>query len=623
MTRPQKPQKSQPLKAQKRVAKPTLLLTVGAAALLVGGGAAALAYFLNRGVAPNDMPVGANIVPQDALMAVSVTTNGDQWQKLREFGTPQSQAAVDKNLAQLRDRLLTANNLDYERDIKPWVGDEVTFAFLSAAAKPSTLAPVPGSSPDVLPSPTPKISPSALPPVPLPQNQQATIIVLPIRDALKAKEVLEKSRTQAGTVTERVYQDISIQEIKGGQQSYSVAALDGKLLVVTNNPETMSRAIDTYKGAPALATVPGYSQSLAKVKTAQPFGKLYVNLPAAAATNPSQANPQAIAAQELQGLATNFNLEPEGIRFKSVYWLKPGSQRQHEVKNNAHDIASRLPSDTLLMVSGGSLQRFWRDYSQGSMVNPFMPINPQTLEKGVQSTVNLDLQKDFLAWMDGEFSLALVATPENAAPTTPYSFVLMVKASDRRAAEAALTKLDQAMASRYKLKIEESKVANQSVVNWSLPLAGPTITHGWLDGDVAFLSLGAPLAPSLIPKPAQALADSDTFKKSVPLDLSPNNGHFYVDVERAIAAKNLPMLQIPPGNRDLFSAIRALGVTAAYSDDRSIRFDIFTALQTGNAPAPLPAPTMPAALPSPGVSPAPSPNTPTLEIPVQPVPSPN
>jgi len=611
MTRSQKPKK-------RGLATPTLLLTLGVSALLVGGGAAALVYFLNRGGTAGNMPVGANVVPQDALMAVSFNTNEEQWRKLRTFGTPQSQAAFDRNLAQLRDRLLTANNLNYEQDIKPWVGEEVTFAVFTptTAASPNAL-PSPGVSPEALPSPVP--SPNTLPPVPTPQNQQPTLVILPIRDGLKAKEILEKPRSQTGTTAERTYQDVTIREVKSKDQTVSFAALDGKLLVVSNDTKAMDRAIDTYKGAPSLAAVPGYSQSLAKIQGGKPFGKLYVNLPAAA-SSAGRSNPQAVAAQQLQGLASNINLEAEGIRFKSIYWLRPDSDRKHEVRNNAKDIAKRLPADTLLMASGGSLQRFWRDYSQGTTVNPFLPINPQALEKGIQQTVGMDLQKDFLSWMDDEFALALVATPENAGPTVPYSVVLMVKAGDRRTAEASLKRLDQAMAERYKLKVEESTVGNQPVVNWTLPLAGPTITHGWLDGNVAFLSLGAPLAEGLIPRPAQPLGESAAFKQSVPQDLQPNNGTFFVDIDRAVTAKNLPLLQIPPGNRDLFSAIRSLGVTAAYNDDRSIRFDIFTALKTGNQPAPLPSPTIPSALPSPGAA-LPGSEAPAIDVPVQPSPT--
>jgi hypothetical protein len=222
----------------------------------------------------------------------------------------------------------------------------------------------------------------------------------------------------------------------------------------------------------------------------------------------------------------------------------------------------------------------------------------------------MDLDKDFLTWMAGEFSLSLVAAPEGGSPSLPFGLVFMVQASDRRAAEDTLKRLDDAMVSKYKFKVEQSRLGDRPVTNWSLPVGGPTITRGWLDGDVAFLTLGAPIANSMVPKPTAALADSPNFKTAVPTEPNPNNGHFFVNVDRAINAKSLPLLQLPPGNRDLVAAVRSLGVTAAISDDRTTRYDVFVWLQKGNQPGPLPSPKLPAppgnALP-PGSSPSPSP----------------
>jgi hypothetical protein len=579
--------------------KPSLLLPLGAAALLIGGGAGAYWAFMQRGVSPGALPIGAEVIPQDALMAVSVTTEPRQWQNLREFGTEQSQAALDQNLAQLRDRILTANGFNYETDIQPWIGKEVTVALLSPAT-----APAPGNN--------------ASPPPP-PTSSQATVMVLPIQDPLKAKEILEKPRPQTGTLTERTYKDVKIQESAGAAgQKFAVAALDGKLLVVTNDPQAMNRAIDTYKGAPSLAATPGYSQALGKIQTAQPFGQLYVNLPAAGAVSAANAgrpvSPQNLPqVQEIQGLAATASLQPEGVLFKSISWLKPDSQRKYDASNATGNIASRLPADTMVMVSGGNLQKFWRDYSQGAATSPIAPIKPKELQEGVQSTVGMDLEKDFLAWMQGEFALALVTPPEGNQPTLPFSLLFMVKSSDRRAAETALKQLDQAMVSKYKFKVEEAKVGNQTVTNWSLPIGGPAISHGWLDGDVAFLSMGAPIVNVIMPKPTAALADSDLFKQGIPTDLKPNNGHFFANVS-AINTKNLPLFQLPPGNREFVAAIRSIGVTAAISDERSTRYDALVLLPKAGNPKPLPSPTVPPAI-APGASPAPdTPNNPALDL---------
>jgi hypothetical protein len=124
--------------------KPSLLLTLGAAGLLISGGVAAYWILSQRNSLSGDMPVGANIIPQDAVLTLSVSTDFNQWQQLRQFGTKQTQAQLDQNLAQLRDRFLTANGYNYERDIQPWVGDEVTIAFLPPQAiAPTKTTPTP------------------------------------------------------------------------------------------------------------------------------------------------------------------------------------------------------------------------------------------------------------------------------------------------------------------------------------------------------------------------------------------------------------------------------------------------------------------------------------------------
>lgn len=567
--------------------KPTLLLTLGTAALLVAGGGAAYWYFSQPKAAPGDLLVGGEVIPQDALMAVSVTTDQGQWDRLREFGTPQSQAAFDQNLAQVRDRILTANGFDYQKDIQPWVGAEATVAFLS---------PPPLTAP-----------PSA-------RTQQIAMIVLPIRDPLKAKQILEAPRpTEAGKLVERNYKGFQIRETQNSAaQNYSATVLDGKFLVVTTDAKTTDKAIDTYKGAPALAGTPGYSKAFGQVKVEQPFGKLYVNLPAAAALTAANSGrsipPQNLEQmQQNQGLAATVTLQPEGLQLKSASWLKPDSQRKFEVQNNAKLMASRLPADTILMASGGNFKKFWQDYTQGATANPVTPINPDVIRSGVKSTVGMDWDQEFLPWMDDEFAIALAAAPEGSSSGLPFSLMILVKASDRRAADTTLQKLDQAMANRYKFKVEETQVGGQPVTTWSIPQSGAVINRGWMDGDVTFLTLGAPIVNAIVPRPAQPLADSEVFKKAIPTELNPNNGNFFINVDQAINSKKFPILQLPPGNKELVAAVRTIGVTAAITDDRTSRYDVFVGLQKTGKLSPLPAPTIPSASPSPQLSPVPSP----------------
>lgn len=554
--------------------KPPLLLTFGTAAVLIAGGGVAYWYLSQPKAGPGDMPIGAEVVPQDALMAISVTTNPGQWRQLREFGTLQSQSTFDKNLAQLRDRMLIANGFDYQRDIQPWVGEEVTIAFLGTR--------VPFAAP-----------PDAA-------NQQPVVVVLPIRDPLKAKQLLEQPRAGATPkLVDRSYKGFQIKETQGSAtQNYSVAALDAKYLVVTNDPKATDQAIDSYTSGTNLTKIPDYKKALGQVKVERPFSKIYVNLPAATALQSANAGKPPGQNQDQvpqrQGFAATAMLQPDGVQFRGVSWLKPDSQQLLKVQNNARIMPSRLPADTMLMVSGGNLKQFWQDYRQGAASSPITPIDPNMVESGIQSTVGLNWNQDLLPWMDGEFSIALASAPAGSSPNLPFSLLFMVRASDRRAAETTLKKLDDAMANR-KMKVEESKVAGQPVVTWTIPDSGVVVNRGWLDSNVAFLTVGAPIANAIVPRPSQSLADSDVFKKAVP-EMNPNNGHFFINVEEAINSKRL----LPPINNDLITAIRSIGVTAAVNDNRTSRYNVFVALnKTGNNPAPLPSPTVPPASPNP------------------------
>ncbi|MBW4474523.1 MAG: DUF3352 domain-containing protein [Stenomitos rutilans HA7619-LM2] len=584
--------------------KPSLLLPLGAAALLVGGGAAAYWVLTRGGLGSGDLPVGAEVIPQDALMTLSVSTEPGQWQQLREFGTPQSQAAFDQNLVQLRDRLLTANGYDYERDIQPWIGKEVSIALL---APPTSSAP---SAAPVLPKPV-------------------AIVVLPIQNPLQAKQLLDKPRSQtAGKLVDRTYKGFQIKETQGKAENFSVTVFDGKLLVVATDPKAMERAIDTYKGEQgqsALKATPGFTQALGKIQATPSFGRLYLNFPAATAFTVANSGKAATAPNlaqmsQTQGVAATMSLEAEGVRFRGVTWYKPDSQKTYKVENNAKSMLGRLPQNTLLMTSGGNLRQFWQNYTQGATaINLALPpVSPDWLQKALKSTINMDLDKDFLAWMDGEFALAMTGVPDGSPSGLPFNLLFMVQSSDRRATEAALQQLDQTMADKYKFKVEEAKVGDQSVTNWTLTTTGFAVTHGWLNDNVAFIALGSPSVPvvnDILPKPATSLLDSQPFKASVPSEPSPNNGNFFANLD-LYKTKQLPLPQLPLGNQNLLDAIRSIGVTAAISDDRSTRYDVSLLLQKAGKPAPLPSPTIPSSMPSPG-------NNPALELPSVPSPLPS
>jgi hypothetical protein len=70
--------------------KPFLLLTLGAAVLLIGGGVAAYWLLVQRNLSLGNAP--AQLVPQDALLTASISTDSEQWQQLQKYGTAEQNA---------------------------------------------------------------------------------------------------------------------------------------------------------------------------------------------------------------------------------------------------------------------------------------------------------------------------------------------------------------------------------------------------------------------------------------------------------------------------------------------------------------------------------------------------
>lgn len=563
----------------KKTKKPSLVLTLSAAGLLIGAGSVAYWLLSQRQISSSDLLVGANIIPGDALFAVSLTTDPQQWQKLREFGTKETQAELDKNLIELRDRFLTNNGYDFQKDIAPWVGNDVTIAILA-----------PATANKAVPKPVTTNQDAA-------SDQQSMVMVLPVKNAEIAKNILAQPKTlKQGKWIDRTYQGITIKEIEGqAGENLSAALLDRRFLVITDSPKATERAIDAYKNQTSLATTGGFAENFPKIANYQRFGQFYVNVPTAAkiaAASPNRPLPAQVLAQlqNNQGLAGTMTLEPEGIRFKGVSWLNPNSQRMLAVENKAGKMQSRVPAETLMMLSGGNLQRLWGDYILTSKRNPLSPIAPEQIRGGIKSLTNLDLDKDLLSWMKGEFSLSLIPTTVKQGSPDDFrvGLLFMVQASNRQSAEASIKQLDEVMRNQFQFQVQPAKVAGQPVVNWVSPYGTLTATHGWLDGDVAFLVVGAPITDKIVPKPNNLLASTLSFQQTVPTEPNPTNGQFFLDVERTV--KNFPLPTLIPNQQTLLAATRSIGMTSAVSDNRSNRYDIFIALKKVRNSTALPSP---------------------------------
>lgn len=573
-----------------------ILVGAGAATLAVGAVAIGLWQLFPGKSGKLDLSSGLNLLPQDTLLSATISTDPEQWQKFQEFGIPESRGIIQAQITKIQTDFLTNYGYDYQRDIQPWIGKQILFAYLH----------------------NPAATPAKSSQVKLPQQQ--LVAILPIANPAAAQQVLGQHQTPIdANLVESSYKGVSIKETKRKAGTIAIAILDNFVAIATDKLG-LQQIIDTYQGAKSLVSTPGYTKALTEIEINRPFAQIYVNIPVAtavaAANSPQTLAPEQLAqAQVQQGIAVNASLESEGIAWKGISWLKPTTKQKLLVENQGENLAERLPANTLVMLSGGNLPRLWLDYVRSAESNPIAPIKPPDLVKNLGDLTGLDLQADLLNWSKGPFGMAIIpktvsteASDENPINTElGAGLVLMHQAKDRPAAEKAFAKLDRTMNQKQAFTVKPGKLSGKDVTNWSSPLGGTAATHGWLDNNLAFLSLGAPVASSFVPAPAQQLANNPLFQQSTRSSLKAHNGQFFIDLDRTINAGNLPLPYVSPEVAALFKAMRSLGVTSAILDETSNRFDMFVTLQKVPGIAKLPTAQKKVLKPSPTPRKSPSP----------------
>ena len=572
--------------------KPPAFVLLGATLLLSGG---LIAYLNFRQRAPRSLaPVGMQMVPRSALATVTLTTDELAWTKLRQFGTVDTQQQLDAFLKGWKSRLFTANGYSFKRDVKPWIGDRVTLAFLPAKA--AGTAGEKGGGLDA----------------------QDFVLIVPIDDPIKAKTALSKELEKSEAVSEeRSYKGVKVQTLQSSAGDVVETAVIGtNWIVLGSTAAAIDQAIETYKGGRSLLDVTGYRKAATKMEVPQPQGKnfaqLYVNIPTATQSfepprDSSSRRGSVLPLQGSEGIVAKVMVEPEGVRFEGTSWLLPKQDLVYgDMSNEAGEMPRRLPGDTLVMMSGSNLQQFWQGFSEGNTSPPFFP-DARNLKAGLLTQTGLDIDEDIMPWAAGEFALGVLppqeseelpgsegagetevlenGTEEGIETVESAPLLVMVQTNDRRAAESVWAQLDDVMASRYRFTVETNEFDGGSVTEWISPFQGVQFSHGWLPGNVTFFSVGDGVSEAITPQPKQPLAANRLFQTLTDEASEPNNGHFYIDLAQINQLDSVfPLPQL--AEEGPTAAIQAVGLTTEVGD-RTMDYELYVKLAKAAKPGPL------------------------------------
>ncbi|MCC3408691.1 MAG: DUF3352 domain-containing protein [Microcoleus sp. PH2017_10_PVI_O_A] len=539
--------------------KPKLLI----AATAVAAGSAAV-YFYVHGLSqqvsnPQD---SAKVVPDEAMMAAFISPNPQALSQLQQFGTPGAQKLVGGGLKAFQEQSLAGTQIDFEKDLKPWLGG-VMVALLP-------------------PDATAKTDPPKL------------LVVVSVKNKISAWNFANKLKSQQGATTQETeYKGVKISEIaEPTGKRYSVALLNDQLVMAPLR-KPVELAIDTFKGAPSLATQQSttkfFSES-AGVKN--PIATVYMaDYPAAMqqlkANLPDDFQlPSTVLSQfkQVKSLVAGIGADSSGLRVKTIAQLDPKFAQQKPPVGSK--LLPRFPGETIALVGGKGLDRLWEQATAEAKDSPEVDRGIEQVRSSFKR-LDLDADRDVFGWMNGEFAIGAIGSEQGILSQLGMGAAMIFETSDRPAAEATLKKLDAIAKSNPTVSVAPRQVQGKEVTEWQIPQQGTLFGHGWLNENSVFVAFGGPLVDVITTAPPQPLSSSPSFQAIATALPQANQGYFYIDMEKTMSWANRYLLAVQPNLvsppvAELLNSLRGVSVATTSTEPTTAQLDLLFAFKSNN-----------------------------------------
>ncbi|MFE1747994.1 DUF3352 domain-containing protein [Coleofasciculus sp. H7-2] len=539
-------------------------IIVGTAVVVAGGVGTYL--YLKGSFSDTTSPLAsAKVVPDEALMAGFVSTDPKNWAQLQQFGTLEAQKLIDKGLKDFNKEMLTESNINYEKDVKPWLGS-VMFAVLPSPTVKPAQATTPKSSPEV-----------------------RMLMVVGVKDKVSALSFANKLKAKKAATKQIDYKGIKIEETTDKSGKTYTALLDSHL-VMSDEKEAVQLAIDTFKGQPSFASKAGAASILTKgVDVQNPIAQFYIPdyagmVQQAMASNPNtpQLPPETLKQlKTVQSVVMGVGIDNAGVRMKAIAKVDPSAMKI-QYKPSPGKIVSEFPTETIALIAGNGISQTWSAVVEQSKADPQIQQGFDMARQQLK-LVNLDLDKDIFGWMDGEFALAAIPSTQGILAPVGFGGALVFQTSDRKTAEATFNKLD-AIAKGNSIAVAPRKIQGKTVTEWQIPQQGAFLGHGWIDQNTMFVAIGGPIADVMANKPSQPLDNSASFKTVTGSLQKPNAGYFYLDMDKTMSLVNrqLPPAQkssITPETTAILNSMHGIGLTVTQPDSSTGQVEVLLALK--------------------------------------------
>jgi hypothetical protein len=456
---------------------------------------------------------GMSLLPANTTIAAQFSINRSDWLRLKDAGTPASQAILERELAKWSKEALGDTNL--LKNIPPWLGKEIYWARLST-----------GDS----------------------------LALLSIKNTLPA---------QPGRA--RQYQGVTVWETAKESRAV-IAGKDEKFLAI-GTKAAIEQILTAPKGQ-NLSKVTAYAQMNQAITGDDSIAQIYVNLPRA-------IGGQSTTKLSSQEMLMNISIKDQVLTAKGVVWsnkkLVPSKQSPGFAAQVPASTMLLLSGSSL-----GKLWTEYLPLAANNPAAPIQPQALQDSLKsstGLDLNTNI-LSWGSGEFAVAVIPQTPVAQTQIESGSVGGAVLLLSRSTDPAATDQTMSSLDKTMADRYKFKVDQTNLKDLSIVRWSTALGGTQATRGWLPNQVAFLTLGVPITEQFLPSPDKSLENHSDFRKVISRRISPIDAQVYVDVNKMATSGNLPLQKFPQDTQTILQAINSIGLESNAISDQANRFDL-------------------------------------------------
>lgn len=467
-------------------------------------------------------PTAALFIPRQSPVVLSLLANPDRIEAFSEVAVPLRQRGRDRRrFDRLKDSLLANTNINYEQDIQPWLGEEVTFALTSSDYDRN------------------------------PENgaQLGYIVVASSRDQVAAREFLQRlySRDAIASESELVFETYKgvklIYRRNTAENRYTSASavIGDRFVMFANHPKVLRSALNNVQAANLnLENAPGYQKALNVIKSPR-IGVGVVNLPALAAWIAKKPLPPELE----QTLTLSLNADRQGLVAETALAGLLSDTTVPPALSSPVQALDYIPQSAILSAAGTDLKQLWAQVDESlTPQNGFAPLIKQAIAS-LNENLGIDVTQEIFSWTEGEYALAFL-------PDSQWLFVAENTTTETKDAIAHLDTLaiDQG------LSLNQINIGDRPITVWTKLF--PTTQNGIPDlqtevngvhtqiGNYELFSNTLGGLELVFQDQDPSILDKPDFRDAIAQLPKNNNGYLYIDWPQTqpFIDRNLPLFRL-------------------------------------------------------------------------------